>query len=493
MGRSRFLGDRRRRGLGTALVGLCAFIMFATTGLGWTLLTPTDGTGPPPVVAGVLSGMFVAGSGLAALVSLRRHVDVRSGWSAATGALVAAQALMVTLPAVAHAAPHSAVAVTVIAVGALIGTSLVVGALVGLQSVSYVVDDSFVVGLGMGLMAAGNLVVLIPVSTPVHGTTLALMVLLVATHLVTVAVVVGTRRLSLRTAFLVTATALVVAAGLGLVASGRGGSTAGGIVTTAFAAVAAAWTAMAWCCVRDALRRSAERARRNVTAGVVARDERERLHELRSTVAGLVNGSALLDHANLDDVSRTRIWGSVRHELDRMQRLLSEERQETASINLDEALARTLDLQGLKGRRVELRSSGELVQARPDALAEVVNILVDNAATHGGSDSSLIEVARRDEETVDITVTDYGRGIAEEDREAIFEWGRRGPASPGEGIGLHLAQRLVTEDGGSLRLREAKGTGSSFVISLPTPRRSVEDDVTVDAGKGDRRAWRRSG
>ena len=221
-----------------------------------------------------------------------------------------------------------------------------------------------------------------------------------------------------------------------------------------------------------------------MTAVVAARDERERLHELRSTMAGLVNGSALLDHADIDDASRTRIWGSVRHELDRMQRLLSEEQEETASIDLDEALGRMLDLQGLKGRRVELRTSGELVQARPDALAEVVNILVDNAATHGGSDSSLIEVARRDEETVDITVTDFGRGIAEEDREAIFEWGRRGPDSPGEGIGLHLAQRLVTEDGGSLRLREAKGTGSSFVISLPAPRRSPEDHVSADPGRG---------
>ncbi len=477
--------------MGTALVGLCAFILFTTTGLGWTPLTNADGGGPPPVAAGVLSGMFVAGAGLAALVSLRRHADVRAGWSAATGALVAGQALLVP-PAFAQA-HQSAVDLTVITVGALVGTSLVVGALVGLPSVAYVVDDSFVVGLGMALVAAGNLLVLVPFSTPVHGVTLALMILLATTHIVTAAVVVGTRRLPLRTAFLVTATALIVAAGLGLLASGEGGATSGSVVTTALAAVAAAWTAMAWCCVRDALNRSADRARRNVTAVVAARDERERLHELRSTVAGLVNGSAILDHADIDDASRTRIWGSVRHELDRMQRLLSEEQEESASIDLDEALARMLDLQGLKGRRVELRSSGELVQARPDALAEVVNILVDNAATHGGSDSSLIEVARRDEETVDITVTDFGRGIAEEDREAIFEWGRRGPDSPGEGIGLHLAQRLVTEDGGSLRLRKTEGTGSSFVISLPAPRRSVEDHVPADSGKGDRHAWRRSG
>ncbi len=492
MRRTRSTGDGRHRGVGTALVGLLAFVLLTTTGLGWTPLTTADGAGPPPVAAGVFSGMFVAGAGLAALVSLRRHVDVRTGWSAATGALLAAQALLVSLPVIAHGL-QSAVDLTVTVLGVLLGTSLVVGALVGIPQAPYVVDYSFAVGLGMGLVASGNLLVLVALSTPVEGMALALMVLLVATQLATVAVVVATRRLPLRTASLVAATALVVAAGLALVATGRGGAASGGILTTALAAVGAAWIARAWCCVRDALRRSAEAARHHVAAAAMARDERERLHELRSTMAGLVNGSALLDHADIDDASRTRIWGSVRHELDRMQRLLSDEQQETASIDLDEALGRMLDLQGLKGRRVELRTSGELVQARPDALAEVVNILVDNAATHGGSDSSLIEVARRDEDTVDITVTDFGRGIAEEDREAIFEWGRRGPDSPGEGIGLHLAQRLVTEDGGSLRLREAQGTGSSFVISLPAPRRAPEDHVSADPAGGDRRAWHRSG
>ena len=59
----------------------------------------------------------------------------------------------------------------------------------------------------------------------------------------------------------------------------------------------------------------------------------------------------------------------------------------------------------------------------------------------------------------------------------------------GEGIGLHVAQRLMTEDGGSLRLVEEEGSGSSFVISLPAARRSAENDPAMD-GSG---AWLRSG
>ena len=114
-----------------------------------------------------------------------------------------------------------------------------------------------------------------------------------------------------------------------------------------------------------------------------------------------------------------------------------------------------------------------------DALAEVVNILMDNAEKHGGSDHSVVEVMRRDEESVDITVTDFGCGIPEDQRTTIFEWGKRGSESTGEGIGLHLAQRLMTEDGGSLRLAEDQGTGSSFVITLPRTRRSSENHLEM--------------
>jgi signal transduction histidine kinase len=217
------------------------------------------------------------------------------------------------------------------------------------------------------------------------------------------------------------------------------------------------------------------------------RDYRERMHELRSTVAGLVNGSALLDSDDLPEEARRRLWGSVRRELDRMQRLLAQQETPATDLDVDDALGVILDLQRLKGRHVEYRSSGDTVHARYDALAEVVNILMDNAATHGGSDSSVVEVGSHDD-MVDIRVTDFGRGIPADRCQQIFGWGVRGSDSPGEGIGLNVAQRLMNEDGGSLRLAEpgGAGKGSSFVISLPRARQSSENHL---AGKGSHVGW----
>ncbi|MFM6851850.1 MAG: sensor histidine kinase, partial [Terrabacter sp.] len=263
------------------------------------------------------------------------------------------------------------------------------------------------------------------------------------------------------------------------------------LVVLAQVAVGAAWLAAAQACRRHELDDGDAQVKAEVDLVLEAsrREERERLHELRSTIAGLVNGSALLDNPALGDDARRHLCESVHRELERMQRLLTGEEQSSADIDVDEALQMVLDLQRLKGRRVELHTDGGTVRARYDALAEAVNILMDNAATHGGCRTSRVDVVHRDGGTVDITVSDDGRGIAEDQRERIFEWGHRGDDSPGQGIGLHVARRLVSEDGGSLRLAEARGTGSSFVISLPAPRCSPENETTDEESHV---AWRLS-
>jgi len=282
--------------------------------------------------------------------------------------------------------------------------------------------------------------------------------------------------------------------------SGLAGGNVDAALWVARPAAGAVWLGIAWA----ALRRTLEEERRRIDSFEhvlvdATREQRERLHELRSTIAGLVTGSALLDREDLPTDVRERLWASLRRELDRMERMLAGTGPQATDLRLDDALTKILDLQRLKGRHVELHSTGDVVRAPFDALAEVLNILVDNAAKHGGTDESVVEVMRRDEETVDITVTDFGRGIPREQRPQIFEWGKRGTESQGEGIGLNVAQRLMTEAGGSLRLAEREGAGSSFVISLPAARRSPENDLgatrltaphlTMEDG----RAWRVSG
>ena len=71
-------------------------------------------------------------------------------------------------------------------------------------------------------------------------------------------------------------------------------------------------------------------------------------------------------------------------------------------------------------------------------------------------------------ETV-IIVSDQGEGIAPEERERVFEPFHR-PAGRGEdggGWGLGLVRQITQRHGGQVTC-EADGTGSRFVVCLPT-------------------------
>lgn len=474
------------------ITGAMSFLVLVYVGSGgqhvWQL--HADGTALPPLADGLVGGAFAAGAACAAIATWRKHAGPMKAWVIAAGALVAVQSLLVTLIALEDIPPRGLASLVLLVVAAVAGLVAVVGPLLGLVRVAHVVDDGVVIGLGMGLVAAGHLLLQFPLS-PTPAVLMQVTIgVLITTHLAAAALVLGQRSLSVPMTVTVVATVLVVDAGQVMSLLGQTGTVWDTVMSVTRAAVGSTWISLAWV----SLRRGLEEDRRRLSTFehvlvATTREQRERLHELRSTVAGLVTGSEMLDRADMPADLRARLWCSVRRELDRMDRLLSGRVDDATDIDLDEALSLILDLQRLKGRQVEFHSHGDVVRARFDALAEVVNILMDNAVNHGGTDRSVVEVVRRDEETVDITVTDFGRGIPAEQKAKIFDWGKRGSDSTGEGIGLNVAQRLMTEDGGSLRLADSEGSGSCFVISLPAARRSPENDLTME----DSGAWQRSG
>jgi signal transduction histidine kinase len=197
------------------------------------------------------------------------------------------------------------------------------------------------------------------------------------------------------------------------------------------------------------------------------RQERERLHEIGATVAGIASASRLIhqDPVVTPLARQSVLTEMMNAELARLERLILGESPASRVFALDEMIGQLVTLQNAQGRPVTWAPSGHRVVGRPDDVAEVLNVLLDNAAKHGGGIDTSVEV-RRVGEAVEIAVTDRGPGIPPEVRHELFAWEARGPGSSGQGIGLHIARTLIEQQGGYLMLEDSPSPGTTFVVGL---------------------------
>ncbi|MEE4274706.1 MAG: HAMP domain-containing sensor histidine kinase [Thermoleophilia bacterium] len=106
-------------------------------------------------------------------------------------------------------------------------------------------------------------------------------------------------------------------------------------------------------------------------------------------------------------------------------------------------------------------------------LLQVLDALVDNAATHAGPKVAVrLEVAAASAATVEFTVRDDGPGIADDELVSVRGFGYVGERGrererPGLGLGLWVAGELATQIGGELSLVSGPGAGLAATISLP--------------------------
>ncbi len=105
-------------------------------------------------------------------------------------------------------------------------------------------------------------------------------------------------------------------------------------------------------------------------------------------------------------------------------------------------------------------------------LVTAVSNLISNAVQYSPDRSRVgVGVIQRDD-MVEISVTDQGVGIGEDEQERVFErFFRADPArarnTGGTGLGLAIVKHVVHNHGGEVRLWSQPGRGSTFTIALP--------------------------
>jgi signal transduction histidine kinase len=198
-----------------------------------------------------------------------------------------------------------------------------------------------------------------------------------------------------------------------------------------------------------------------------ARADRERLHEVKGTIAGIASASKLIHHhPPIPDPSRELLEEMLERETARLQRLVHGGMPgPLCAFDLDDLLRPLVVARRAQGQRVTWQPAGRRVWARKDDLTIVLNVLLDNTAHHAPGEPVAVFSQDADDH-VRIVVADSGPGIPEEDRARLFERGARRSGSSGDGLGLHVARRLMLRCGGYLSLDTEWLPGAAFVVGV---------------------------
>jgi two-component system sensor histidine kinase BaeS len=124
---------------------------------------------------------------------------------------------------------------------------------------------------------------------------------------------------------------------------------------------------------------------------------------------------------------------------------------------------------------VSIASNLPRVRADADRLKNAIGEILSNAVQSTPRRGRIGITAERRGTDVVIGVTDSGRGIAEDQLDAVFEPFVRVPRKEGEprrgaGLGLAIARRQIEAMGGRVTVSSQVGSGTIFEIVLPASK-----------------------
>lgn len=208
-------------------------------------------------------------------------------------------------------------------------------------------------------------------------------------------------------------------------------------------------------------------------------------HEFRTPISRICFGLEMLDATTRE--ARDRHLQGIRNDVNELNGLVEElltyakldgARPELNPISvparawLDERIGQ-MRMEPGRNLRITARSDAQEIMIDARLMTRAVDNLLQNAARHAGS-SIHIELSRDWNQDVIMRVEDDGPGIAEEDRERIFEPFERVDSSRsrsdgGYGLGLAIVRQVAVWHGGTARAEESALGGACFEVRWPQP------------------------
>lgn len=208
-------------------------------------------------------------------------------------------------------------------------------------------------------------------------------------------------------------------------------------------------------------------------------------HELRTPLANLQSTmEAMIDGVWQPDTERLQ---SCHEEILRINRLVGDleklERLEAENSVLDYSEFNISELIGhtvqnfepeFHKKNVGLSFTGEdaTLYADKDKISQVLVNLISNALKYTPEGGKVGVQLKGSEKFIEVSITDSGKGIAEDDIAFIFERFYRADKSRnrltgGLGLGLTISKAIVDAHNGKISVSSAVGKGTTFTVILP--------------------------
>lgn len=242
-----------------------------------------------------------------------------------------------------------------------------------------------------------------------------------------------------------------------------------------------AMSLFSWVFIKKLLR-PLEENRRKQTEFIAAAS-----HELRSPLAVILTSIQALE--NSEDKEREKFISNIKSEGNRMARLIGDmlvlanaDNQSWSILSspceLDTLVLDIYEKYEAIFNKREIRffvripdESMEPCKCDASRISQVLGILLDNAVSYVPVRGKVSMELFEDKKTFWIAVSDNGPGIQDQDKELVFQRFYRADASRGSkqhfGLGLCIAQEIVTLHRGSITMKDTPGGGATFLIRLP--------------------------
>jgi signal transduction histidine kinase len=207
-------------------------------------------------------------------------------------------------------------------------------------------------------------------------------------------------------------------------------------------------------------------------------------HQLKTPLTSISMMADLLATDHIDDVKRLEFTKNIHTQVERMRRLvvsllkMSKLDAKAVELKQEPILLRDLVEQTMEPFRIieELKEIKVHIEGDDEAscmgdfpwLQEAVSNVLKNCLEHTERQGNIHIHYSQNAIYSQISITDSGEGIDEEDLPHIFERFYKGKNANSDsvGIGLALAKQIITGHNGSIHIISEKEKGSKFIIKL---------------------------